>query len=384
MTQRGFPYPGWPLYHATADVSSVLRHGLLTRAELARRAGGAERHVTGGGTAHAISMTLDPRVAEAIVIGIKVISRIVKGEILLGDLLIAGSKQAPTGTADVIAGYKLTPERVERYDAGLRAWYTGGLRVDTPVGELPDDVEIASGLDDERAQRYGDEVKEVPDGAQEVVAFVGERTADLHKTPPERTPFFMSGWAPWDEVEKVRRYPNSEAHNNGYLVDIYKRMLAMSSYDAKEVYDPLFFLTDLDAMRSIDEEELCIVRARCAAKWLCATNYDAKRLGVAVEEYWVGADWYYGCETRLNDIAAGREHAGKASAGDRGWDQPDPSDTVVYKGAAMAEVRVYDSALLTDLYEYASLREIEDSIDPDFDEPGHLVIARPWFQARGN
>lgn len=379
--QRGLPYPGWPLYHATAAYDALMEHGFLTRAELAERAGGRERHFAGGGTSYAISMTLDPRVAEAIVIGLRVISRLVKGTMSLGELLIAGQKQAPTGTADVIREWRLTPERVLLYDEGLYPFHTRGLAAQMTLGEAHSrgDVLIDSAFEASPDRGYGDEVERVPEGAVDVVAFFGHYTEDLPGAAPDRQAIEIAGWAPKMEVAAVSRYGDGTSYrDNARFVEMYKRMLAMSTFDAEEVYDPLFFLTSLEAMRELNEDDLWVVETDCEADWLCISFNDAKRLGLTSEFHaHPSPDWYHTCEHRLEDVASGGRYGSRAAAVPRGWAQPDPSDTVVYLGRAMAEVRVYDPSLLTNVRGFKSLDDIEDELGAD-------VIAYPWFRARGN
>lgn len=376
---RGLPYPGWPLYHATAAYYALMEHGFLTRAELAERAGGRERHFAGGGTAHAISMTLDPRVAEAIIIGLRVISRLVKGTMTLGELVIAGMEQAPTGTKDVIREWRLTPERIVRYDEGLWPFYTRMLAADMTLGEAREsDVAIASAFEAHPDRGYGSEVDRIPDGAVDVVAFFGLYEQDLDEGDEAMSTIEITGWAPKMAVAEASRYLDPTAvRDNATFVEMYKRMLAMSTFDAEEVYDPLFFLTSLEAMRELNEDDLWVVETDCNADWLCISPLDARRLGILPEGARLGADFGRGCESRLDDIASGREHPHQVHGGERDWAQPDPSDTVVYLGRAMAEVRVYDPSLLTNVRGFKSLDDIEDELGAD-------VIAYPWFRARGN
>jgi hypothetical protein len=71
-----------------------MEHGLKTRREI-----GME--ITGGGTADAVSFTLDPRVAEAICLGINVIRMGLRGELNWHELLIQAAHECPETVADM-------------------------------------------------------------------------------------------------------------------------------------------------------------------------------------------------------------------------------------------------------------------------------------------
>lgn len=369
---KGYAWPDWPLYHATAATDAILDLGFKSRAQLALASStGKETHIVGGGTSHAISFTLDQRVGRAILIGLKVMSRLLTGELPLSELVALGYEQAPVGTQDIVEGYGLTPEFLERFDDGLRPWRLGSTLLGKTPGfdKLDPSVLVERRVEAEELEplnhSHWREMDVVPEGATEVYA--------LYFSGGASRPFRVYGWAPAESVIAAQRYGRDE-HPRGVYIEMYKRMLAMSD----NVYDPLFFNTSLSALESIREDQLSILVAHCDADWLCANPESASRLGLPdLRQGSWGYDWSRTCQNHMDRGGEGKYHGTLPS----GFDPPDVEDTVAYLGRAMAEIRVYNPELIHDVHVYENLADAEwdvDQEDPD------SVIVYPHFRSRGN
>lgn len=353
---HGFPWPKdrWA-YHATTALGLVSRHGLKSRKQLDQAL-----HATGGGPDEAVSFTLDVRVARSIALGLRTFARCARGELSLGDLIIAMQRVAPKGTAWKLKDMRLTPEFVANVDRGLYPFATSGY-FGTHVSD--------AGLAKARGEHPN--------------AFVDVKE---HFSDPRSTkPYQVVGWAPRDVVIEMQQglvyaHPPNERLAAGYAFEFFKSALAMGSIpgEAEEVYDPFFFLTSIEGMAPITDEQIGIVRAQLGADWLCAGPRDAQTMGFDTKGLYLG-DWAGTCEEALREEYARKSYR----APSRDWEAPDPSDTIVYLGAHMAEVRAYDTALVKDLDAWETMDEILDEARTAWFNKGIEVedpIAWPYFK----
>lgn len=358
MPQRGFPWPKTrTLYHATGGLRALLSSGFLTRAEL----GG--KHFTGGGPDVAISFTLDIRVARAICVGLRTLARGTRGELGIGDLIIQAGRVNPSSIEGLKVSEQLkTPEAVSKYDQGLYPFHSGmgwNLGADLSAEQLEQVVELA-----------GDEVE------------IEEHYADPRATKP----YMITGWAPAAVIAAVDSYRSNAVYRPKFYGS-YNYLLGMGGSDV--FYNPVFFATSLDAVSQLVDDDIGIVKCEVDADWLCATPRDAESLGYDPAEYdyayWAyGSDWARGCDQHLGDIVAGKTY-GSPRPPVADWAEPDPSDTISYLGRSMAEVRVYDGALVRNLTMAEDVHDVVyETVDAwqmkgeQFDEP----LFYPHFRTR--
>jgi hypothetical protein len=348
---RGFPWPRERrLYHATVALDTVLDEGVLkSRAELDK-----EIHATGGGPDNAISFTLSIDVARAICLGLRTLARCAQGDMLLGDLIIAMERIAPQATAWKLADMRLSPERVDRTDRNLFPVYSG-------FGGEGTSVKMETLL--ERIERNS--------GDFEGVAF---RTSE-----GARSPYFVSAWTSRPVLLSMLtgRYSNppSEHYRADLCFDFYKGVLGMGDMSFREVYDPLFFLTTPSGMRGVDVDQIGIVDCRLDARWLCTDGASAEAMGFDTTGLWL-SDWSATCEQSLQ--FPGKQTKPPTAA----WDSPDRSDTISYLGPHMAEVRAYDSALVTKLDQSESFGATEAAAEREWRRRGvdtEEPVAWPYF-----
>ncbi|NMD34940.1 MAG: hypothetical protein GYA73_03565, partial [Planctomycetes bacterium] len=151
--------------------------------------------------------------------------------------------------------------------------------------------------------------------------------------------------------------------------------------EAEEVYDPFFFLTRVQAMREIAEDQIGIVRATLGADWICAGPRDAQTMGFETKGLYLG-DWASQCEEALRHGGMRKLYSGGPS---RDWGTPDPADTVVWLGAHMAEIRTYDPAMISNLRRHEETEEILNEARDAWYLKGIEVddpIAWPFFRPR--
>ena len=60
-----------------------------------------------------------------------------------------------------------------------------------------------------------------------------------------------------------------------YHWSYYKKLLAWGDMSTNELYDPLFFNTDVDAIGNVEKDDIAILSMRVDADWLCAAPKDA-------------------------------------------------------------------------------------------------------------
>lgn len=362
--QKGFPWPTKvPAYHATTALDAVLREGLKSRAELT----GKLRHAAGGGPEESVSFTLDIRVARAICAGLRTLVLCAKREMSTAELLVAMDELAPKITLETRKEEKLDNDTVLHLDAGLYGVKAG-------MGWGPRYSIEMRGRDD--IQRF-EQMEQ--DGA--IVDATYEHAGDAPR------PYAAHGWAPLDVAAGLTEYRTlSELQSQPWCYDTYKRFLFLGSV-ADKVYDPFFFMTRMETLRDIDIEQIGIVEAHIDAEWVCGDRSDMRQLGYGMEGMLVSPDWSYACQQRLRDQASGREDlrdiARKAPS--RDWASPDAWDTVYYT-AAMAEVRVYDRNLITDLQSREDIYDVMKELEVDwFNQEGiedvEDPIAAPYFRA---
>ncbi len=338
----------------------------------------------GGGTPHAVSFSIDIRVCRSILIGLKVISRLVKGEMKLSTLVEEGMKQAPLGTRDMVDTYRLNPERIAMFDRDLRpfrkGYIGGGAEQQVEAMDDPSRARVVATEPEDLTEdhHYGTEVTHIPPDATEVT---------LLRFPGAARAFAAYGWAPMESVAEAQRYGASDARFRPDLVEMYKYILGM----ARHAYNPVFFLTNLEAMAHIDEEQLATLVADVPDNtWLCIDPRSAEKLGVRApinpetgRELNLGSyghDWSRSCQQHIDDLRRGRdwEYRGYLPSG---FEPPDPEDTVAYLGSGMSELRVFNPELIYDVRLHETLGDAEWDVNPD--DPDSVIVY-PEFRARGN
>jgi len=116
VTKEGWPFPaGYMQFHATAGLQSILRDGRFKTRE---QTGSS---MTGGGTDKAVSLTLDPRVADAILIGLRTMRLVARGEMSLIDLHRKFKAECPKAVRKIEAkpDAEYAPVRIGRISKGL-------------------------------------------------------------------------------------------------------------------------------------------------------------------------------------------------------------------------------------------------------------------------
>jgi hypothetical protein len=348
---KGLPWPkDTPVYHATTAMPAILDHGFKTRAEL----GG--RNATGGGPDNSISFTLNKSTAVAIAIGLRTIRGITRAEIGLGDLIIQAQQVCPQALTEMTKNLEVdahvrSPEDVIRVDRGLE-WFTSHYAnlTKAQVAEI-----LASGT-----------AEAVVDHGYGVVE--GWVPSDvLARVKPER-------WGSRGELYELWRYRRQ-------VYQAYRGLLSFGSWN-KEVYDPVFFTTDIGPISRLSDDDIGIVSAKIAADWVCATYLEAESLGydpggMEKPRMWPStmSDWKSGCEFVLRyPPDPGELYRGTLPTG---WDPPTREDTIVYLGS-MAELRVYDLSLIRDVRESENLHDCVNYAQDAWDRKGK-VVDEPYF-----
>jgi hypothetical protein len=322
---------------------SILEHGFKTREEL-----GGDVHATGAGTAHAISFTLDRRVAQAIALGLRTLRRGSRGETLFGDLIVQAHECAPRGLKLALDGERVTPEDVVHYDAGKH-----------PVNW--------------RGGWFGRSLTEAQ--ARELEGKPGVEL-EWMQTAGGSAPYGMRGWVPIELLVDLleRADPGNEGATReaqwiryrSRFYGLYKTILGQAGF-LDEVYDPLFMSTRLDMLANLDERDIGIVEARVAADWLCTAPDTAERL-VSPDDVETlkrrglstGYDWARQCEGHLDNQARGGDWKfDRYIKPVLEWDDPDRRDTVAYVGHSMAELRVWDTALIRNVHR---IEDVDDTL----------------------
>jgi hypothetical protein len=341
------------LYHATTGARAILDGGFKTRRQL-----GTDVHATGGGTDSAISLTSDLRVAQAIVLGLRVGRLIGRGEIELGEMIIQGSQIAPKGNALALATDSIkSPEFVQNVDRGLWPFRWG-------YGYGPRSISI----NDAQLEAL-------------VAAGLAEQMQEKFSSPLATKPMWIDGWAPMEALMEFA--PNYYPWR--FHWEYYKNLLGQGGMATDELYDPLFFSTNVGALGQLNEDDIAVLEMKVDADWLCAAPKDAERMGFEPRLiYGATASWSDSCENHL-DMEARGFTSGFGGSRPREWDAPSASDTIAYLGQAMAEFRVYDPSLIKNI----RLREnVDDVLDAARDEWGdrRLTIdeplAWPYFKPR--
>lgn len=351
MKPRGYPWPkSQKLYHATIARTPILDDGFKTRSQLS-----ADRHATGGGTDSAISFTTDMRVARAIVLGLRVARLIARGEMQLGEMIIQGAELAPKANAEALREQQLSsPEFVVNIDNGLWPFMWGGGFAERaePLSRADFDALMATGK--------AEQIEE-------------------SRTRPDSDPYRVRGWAPRELLNKDGSYYGHRFHWS-----YYKALLSQGDMITSELYDPLFFGTNVESLADVDEDDICVLSATVDADWVCASSRDASAMGFEVHS---GAayGWSESCSNYLDMRARGSGHSGFGGYLPTGWDPPDPRDTIAYLGPAMAEIRVYDPSIITDIRDAEGMEESLYLTHREWDDLGKFVekpIAHPFFKPR--
>jgi hypothetical protein len=347
------------VYHATIALRAIVDGGFKTRAQMSLETGEDEVHAVGAGTSHAISFTLDRRVAEAIVVGLRTLRRGVRGEIGLGDIIIQARECAPQGLDGGLNQDRLTPEEVEHFDAGLLpvGWgATGYSRRGTSMTQQ----EMESFTRDPRSQ------------------IKWEQFAGATK------PYLASGWVPRELLIAAKPDESYWLANRSYFYSLYKAILAFGEF-ANEVYDPFFMSTRLDILAELDEDDIGIVSAKIGADWLCTEpNYAEKLVGYNEAERIAGSRgyaWAQQCQGHLDALAKGRDWTfDKYTKPVREWDDPSPDDTVAYLSHTMAELRVWNPALIQNVRREADVDDVVYETGVSwFNRAGKEIDGEPYF-----
>lgn len=341
---RGYPWnKRHTVYHATIAARSVMDEGFKTRAQLEGRT-----NAVGGGTDAAISLTLDIRVARAIVLGLRVAQRIARGTQTLGDLVIQASKIAPGANEYALKDEGLlSVDEIVMIDQGYAPFrwgmgYTG------------------------RARSVN------ADQLQMLLSSGAARDVEEHRAGESAKPYAVNGWAPvallaevtasndaWERVTPLRERLR-------YHWAYYKKMLAWGDMSTSEVYDPLFFNTDVEAFAKVEDDDIAILAMRVDADWLCAAPKEAEAFGFEDRPFYADSAWSEQCAHHMDGMV---RHGWKAErvGGPREWEPPDPRDTVAYLGSHMAEMRAWDPTILRDVKLVESLDDVLYDVGRDWD-----------------
>ena len=311
FTRDGFPWdPNRPAYHATTGLRSILKHGFKTRKDVSR-------HATGGGTEHAVSLTLDSRVAVAIALGLDTIRRIVQGQLQWVELYERMKSECPKATIEGLKYLRLSERDVYQY---LHMGYR-------PVGYIGAPRDWKEPLYDPRPG------KNMP----EWVLF--DETEGRWWVPAARHP-----------IKRLR----DEYLLGGDMSDFYRQTLPFGEM-YKECYDPFFMSTTLEAFKDTQPNDIGVVEVRADVARVCTDARGAFQMGYLTHDE--AQTWAYflsdeqnECEREVDRRAQGEEpyvsqvkYTTPRLPG--GWQlsnegQRVPDTTGVYL-SSMAELRVY-------------------------------------------
>ena len=390
MTVKGLPWPrGTVVYHATTALSAVMETGLKTRAEI-------KRHATGMGPASAVSFTLDPRVAYAICIGLRALAKGTQGKLLLGEAIIQARKLSPQGLDTAIRETPwLQPDEVLRRDHGWVPFRWNAIG--TSYVEFGFSVDTETQLDDLVANAETEDVTATYATSQ------GPLPLPIAEKGPSR-PIRVSGWVRLDDLQQAtRRWAEKPQHYlqelredlredrvneqvqriaelklRPWFAEFYKRWLHFGHFagglNEGEVYNPLFMGTDLEPLYEQNTNDIGIVAAEIDADHLCiqwrdaeAFGYDAQQLREYLHAPPTASSWHHDCERYLQMIAEG--DTDRKWLGHRHTTAPDPRDTVLYKSAAMSELRVYDSSVIRNMRVFSTMKRIVDGTTEEWAAP---------------
>lgn len=229
------------LFHVTTAKSAVLDEGLKTRRELNQGRGLG----LGGGTSDAISFTDSYEVAEAIEDGLREMQQVARGEITVSDML----EQAKNGTGaerpfylDFIQYYARDAKPGDPLPMGL--------------------VDLIAGC--ERNSR----------GWLMTVEEAHEKLGPEWYLDSEAKPIEVPKGTSYDQHSFIRDLSQAEIAER--TVDVYK-IFATWREQAGGRLDPLFFLSDTEALAKLPEEEIAIVS--CAPACEGARGWRADALG---------------------------------------------------------------------------------------------------------
>lgn len=250
LTPHGFPWPeDYPLWHATTGYRSLVKTGFKTRGQIARQAGeqGRAVHAVGGGTDSAISFSCDYRVCEAILIGLGVLGRGARGELTLDDLWTEARIACPRGAAAAWQMFLKEGWTQERQDRLVDGWVL--VRSSATPRKLSD----------------------LPPGAQ-------VRTTWFRALHPDREP--VTDWDRNADTNIAWDYwrPATKEERQDVFASHYKAILAMGESE-KECYDPVFFLSNMDAIGACSEADLGIVEVRASIPRIVMEARAAVQLG---------------------------------------------------------------------------------------------------------
>jgi len=307
LNRAGFPWPiDYEIFHATTGLRAIRRGGFKVR-----RQGLAS--AVGGGPDKSVSFTLDPRVADSILVGLFTLRAGARGELGLGDLWKKFRSEAP----GAIRTYKEWSERsYHRSPDEFRFLDEGYLRVEASFGGIP------------------------PPGA----------------VPIDNGWQGSNGWyhlrwwqMPVTAAEKAKaRIKRIEAFS-----DLYKTLLATGE-DVHECTNPLFWNPDMEALAELSDVDLGFISARSTIPRVCLDAMGSIQTGYlepSVARLWSGIlsrynrdcsqplEWdRYEGESMLYN-APSNERIGDFAIVDEG--KLGPSATMSYHWV-MAELRVYD------------------------------------------
>jgi hypothetical protein len=335
-TRDGFPYPtDTPAFHATTALSAVLREGLKPRRDV-------KIHATGGGTDLAISLTLDQRVAEAICVGLNVLSHAARYEITIREVCERVKDICPKGMTKALKHVTeeehapATMKSIDMLDAGYRYW-----------------------------QKYWPNTQPLPGAIQ------------MHPNNDR------DWWVPAanHESDYIRKHTNNEP-----FAQFYKTLLHFGEA-ANECYNPLFFLTSMEALAKVKPSQIGFVETRVNIPRICLDGFLAWKLGYLSKDAARSFERFlqddsYKCSSGVEDNA---EHPEEHHTSHKMYLQPYhmenwevidegerlPNQTMPYL-SSMAEIRVYDPKAIT-IVGSATMNEI-------YDARGEMLVY-PYFEA---
>jgi len=313
FTREGFPWdPNRTVYHATTGLRSILKHGFKTRKDIGR-------HATGGGTEHAVSLTLDPRVAVAIALGLDTIRRIVQGQLQWVELYERMKSECPQATVEGMKYMRLAERDVYQY---LHMGYRPVSYMDAPFEWKQPLLNPHGGF-----------------------------------TLPEWVLFDQEEGRWWVPAAKHPSKSDSAAWYllGGDMSDFYRQTLPFGEM-YKECYDPFFMSTTLEAFKDTRPEDIGVVEVRADVRRVCSDARGAVQMGYLTRDE--AQRWAYflsdeqnECEREVDRRAQGEEPYVSSRVmrlpefAKSGWQLVNegrrvPDTTGVYF-SSMAELRVY-------------------------------------------